>query len=66
MKISNMIKKIAADLEIGDEILMGRFRNVPAIIKEFSIDKNNQPTIITTKGEKSLYKFRIKKLMEQK
>jgi hypothetical protein len=66
MKISAIIKTALQDLEIGDEILMGRFRNIPAVVKSFGKDKNNQPTVKTTKGEKPLYKFRIKKLMPEK
>lgn len=66
MKISEIIKTALQDLEIGDEILMGRFRNIPAVVKSFGKDKNNQPTVKTNKGEKPLYKFRIKKLMPEK
>ena len=64
MNISKKLKKIALNLEIGDEILIGKFKNVPAVIKEFSTDKNNQPTVKTNKGVRSLYNFRIKKLMD--
>lgn len=65
MKISKILKKAAQDLQIGDEILMGRFRNIPAVVKGFGYDDKGQPTIKTTKGEKPLYKFRIKRLIKQ-
>jgi len=54
------------DIKVGDVILVGRWRNSPATVKGFGTDKNNQPTVKTTKGSYSLYKFRIKKLMKSK
>lgn len=57
-------KVLNEELEIGDEILMGKYRNKRAIIKDFGKDKNNQPTVKTTKGERSMYSFRIAKLMD--
>jgi len=54
------------DIKVGDTILTGRFKNSPAVVKGFGTDKNNQPTVKTTKGEISLYKFRIQKLMKAK
>ena len=51
-------------LEIGDELLMGKYRNKKAFIKEFGTDKNNQPTVITDKGERAVYGFRVRKFME--
>ena len=55
-----------ADIKKGDTILVGRFKNSPAIVKGFGTDKNNQPTLETTKGTISLYKIRIQKLMKAK
>lgn len=57
-------KLIEEVLEVGDEILMGKWKNKKAFIKEFGTDKNNQPTVITDKGERSMYAFRVKKFME--
>ena len=54
------------DIKVGDTILVGRFKNSPAVVKGFGTDKKNQPTVKTSKGEYSLYKFRLKKLMEPK
>jgi hypothetical protein len=50
-------------LEIGDEILMGKFRNKRAIIKDFGKDKYGQPTVKTDKGERNMYAFRVQKYM---
>lgn len=53
-------------VKIGDTILMGKFKNKEAEIEEFDTDDNNQPIIVTNKGKKPLYNFRIKKLMPKK
>lgn len=69
MNSYNIISKILesrTDFEIGDTILVGKWRNSPAIVKGFGKDKNNQPTVKTNKGSYSLYKFRIQKLMAKK
>jgi len=47
------------DLQIGDVILTGRFKNKRAIVKNIDIDDMGQPTI---NGMKVL-NFRIEKLM---
>jgi len=52
------------DIKKGDTILVGRWKNSPAIVKGFGKDKNKQPTVKTNKGTYSLYRFRIKKLLE--
>ena len=51
------------DVKIGDMVLVGKFKNRKAIVKGFGKDKNNQPTVKTTKGEYSLYRFRVNKYM---
>lgn len=60
MKFDNALEE---ELEIGDEILMGKFRNKRAIIKDFGSDKYGQPTVKTNKGERSMYSFRVQKMM---
>ena len=55
-----------SNIEIGDTILVGRFKNRTAIITGFTKDKNNQPQVETTRGVYSLHRFRIKKLMPEK
>lgn len=52
-------------LGIGDEILVGKYRNKKAIVKGFDVDKNNQPIVKTNKGDRNLFAFRIKKLMDK-
>lgn len=60
----NITEKKNYDIKKGDTILVGKWRNSPAIVKSFGKDKNNQPTVKTNKGTYSLYKFRIEKLMK--
>jgi hypothetical protein len=52
-------------LDVGDSIRVGKFKNVNAVIQGFGKDKNNQPTIQTTKGTQQLFKPRIMKLMPE-
>lgn len=49
-------------LEVGDTILMGKWKNKKVIVKSFGTDKNNQPTV----NGKPLLNFRIQKLMDKK
>ena len=48
------MKELTLKLKVGDEILVGRFRNVVAEIKDISIDINGQPVIHTSKGKKNV------------
>lgn len=50
-------------IEVGDSILIGKFKNRKAEIKDFSKDENNQPVLKTNKGDQKLFKPRIVKLM---
>jgi len=50
---------LSLDLEVGDVILTGKFKNKRTIVKDFSTDDLGQPTINGMK----LLKFRIEKLM---
>lgn len=54
------------ELEVGDEILKGKFKNSPAKIKGFTKDKHNQPVLKTDRGDVQLFKPRITKLMAKK
>jgi hypothetical protein len=47
------------DIDIGDVILTGRFKNKRAVVKKIGVDDMGQPTI---NGMKAL-NFRIEKLM---
>ena len=54
------------NLEIGDELMVGKFKNRKATIKGFTTDKHNQPVAKTDKGDQTIFKGRIKKLMSDK
>ena len=55
------------DLNIGDVILCGKFRNKPVEVAGFDKDENGQPVILTKKGKKvKILCVRIKKLMLKK
>ena len=64
--IQQYLDEAQNDFKIGETILVGKWKNRRAIVKGFGKDKNNQPTVKTDKGEYSLYKFRIQKLMPEK
>ena len=54
------------DLNIGDTILGGKFKNKKYIIAGFGKDENNQPTIKTKSGKEiKLLTFRIEKIMKE-
>ncbi len=63
LNISNILESANPDIKIGDTILVGKWRNSPRVVTGFGTDKNNQPTVKTSKGEYSLYKFKIQKLI---
>ena len=50
---------LALDLEVGDVILTGRFKNKRTVVKSIGTDDMGQPTINGTKA----LSFRIEKLM---
>lgn len=54
------------DIETGDTVLVGKFKNRKATIKSFTKDGNNQPVLKTDKGDQKLFKPRIVKLMPNK
>ena len=56
-----LMKEVTIKLKVGDEILVGRFRNVNAIIKDISLDDHGQPVVHTSKGKKKALGFRISK-----
>tara|TARA_B100001094_G_scaffold331069_1_gene398208 strand:+ start:1098 stop:1340 length:243 start_codon:yes stop_codon:yes gene_type:complete len=60
----SQLRKIIAealdlDIEVGDVILTGRFKNKRTVVKEIGTDDMGQPTV---NGMKAL-SFRIEKLM---
>ena len=52
------------DLDVGDELMVGKFKNRRATIKGFKTDKHGQPIAKTTKGDQQIFKGRVKKLMK--
>ena len=54
-----IIEALALDLEVGDVILTGKFKNKRKVVKDIGVDELGQPTI---NGMKVL-NFRIEKLM---
>ena len=64
--IQNFLQEESSHFKVGDTILVGKWRNRRAVVQGFGKDKNNQPTVKTDKGEYSLFKFRVKKLMPEK
>lgn len=63
MKIKDILK--LPSIEIGDEILVGKFKNRRAVVTGFATDENNQPVLKTNKGDQKLFKPRIVKLMDK-
>jgi len=50
-------------LEVGDEMMVGKFKNRKATMTGFKKDQHNQPVAKTDKGDQQIFKGRIKKLM---
>jgi len=53
-------------LKVGDEMMVGKFKNKKTTITGFSTDKHGQPIAKTDKGDQQIFKGRIKKLMDDK
>lgn len=53
-------------LEVGDELLVGKFKNRRATIKGFETDEHGQPVAKTNKGDQKIFKPRIAKLLPKK
>ena len=54
------------DMNVGDEVKVGRFKNRKAVVKGFKKDDHGQPVLKTTKGDQKLFKPRISKLEPDK
>ncbi len=52
---------VTIDLQVGDVILTGRFKNKREIVKTIGVDKLGQPTV----NGKPMLKFRIEKAMPE-
>ena len=56
-----MTNAVTIDLQVGDVILTGRFKNKREIVKTIGVDKLGQPTV----NDKPMLKFRIEKAMPE-
>lgn len=56
------MKKFVLEINVGDEIEVGKFRNVSTKIEDIEFDEYGQPVIITSKGPKKLFSCRLSKL----
>ena len=56
-----MTNAVTIDLQVGDVILTGRFKNKREIVKTIGVDKLGQPTV----NGKPMLKFRIEKAMAE-
>jgi len=68
MKINEIVDAATLKLpniEVGDEVLVGKFKNSKAIVKGFKKDDKNQPVMKTTKGDKKVFKDRHSKLVKE-
>jgi hypothetical protein len=57
-----MSNKVTIDLQVGDVILTGKFKNKRDIVKSIGVDGLGQPTV----NGKPMLKFRIEKSMSEK
>lgn len=66
MKISEIMNEdksyIPPEIDVGNEVRIGKFKNRKAEVTGFSTDDHNQPVLKTTKGDQKLFKSRISKL----
>lgn len=51
-------------IDVGDDVLVGKWKNKRAKVTGFKKDDNNQPVLKTNKGDQKLFKPRFPKLME--
>ena len=56
------MREYKLNIRVGDDVEIGRFRNVIAKVKAIELDKHGQPVIITNKGSKKLLSCRLVKL----
>ena len=64
--IESYLQELNVDLNIGDMILVGKWKNRKAIVQGFGENDKGQMTVKTDKGEYTLFRFRVKKWMPEK
>ena len=52
------------EINEGDTILGGRFKNIKMEVKGLKKDDNNQPVVETNKGDRKVFNFRLEKLLK--
>ncbi len=57
--MNKVIAKYISGLKVGDEILVGRFKNKRAKVKGFGLDEKKHPIVKTNKGDYKIFTFRI-------
>jgi hypothetical protein len=62
VELDGTMKSYRIEVNVGDLVSVGRFRNMETPIKGIEIDEHGQPVIITTKGKKKLFSLRLTKL----
>ena len=56
------MKKFTVDINVGDTIMVGKFKNVPVKVVDIELDEHGQPVIVSNSGKKHLLNCRIDKL----
>jgi hypothetical protein len=56
------MKKFTVDINAGDTIMVGRYKNVPIKVVDIELDEHGQPVIISNTGKKHLFACRLDKL----
>jgi len=56
------MKKFTVDINAGDTIMVGRYKNVPIKVVDIELDAHGQPVIISNTGKKHLFACRLDKL----
>jgi hypothetical protein len=41
----NVSEEISVDVEVGDTVMMGKFKNSPTVVKSIGKDEHDMPTI---------------------
>jgi len=67
MKINDIINESKdtlklPNIDVGDEVKVGKFKNRKAEVTGFDKDEHGQPVLKTTKGDQKLFKPRVSKL----
>lgn len=56
------MKQFTVDINVGDTIMVGRYKNVPVKVVDIEIDGHGQPVIVSNSGKKHLFACRVDKL----